>query len=124
MTRTAPSGCERALTDPAVDSLVGKNGATGLSVAFAAGTFNVNNTWRSVANLQVESQIWCRDAGAYWYNQSHLGLQTKAIPERDSRAGYVHLYHAPHIYRRRRRTTRPGVIRLISNVQGFTGDQS
>lgn len=38
-----------ALTDTAVDSLVGKNGATGLTVAFAAGTFATDNKWSATS---------------------------------------------------------------------------
>jgi len=38
-------GVPVALIDPAVDSPVGDNGQTGLTVAFAEGTFNTDNLW-------------------------------------------------------------------------------
>lgn len=109
------------LVDTATDSLVGVNGATGLSVAFAAGTFNADNSWGSTANLAVSSLIVQAGAGAFWFNRKALSPQTDKDILTDSDVIAMHLYAAPHLYRRRRGGARPGVVRIRHNVSGYTG---
>lgn len=114
-------GVAVALTDPAPDSLVGKNGKTGLSVAFASGTFNVDNTWTSKAVMKATSLIVQKGALAFWYNRQALRLQTDKDILKDNDVAAMHLYAAPHIYRRRVGGVLPGVVALKTNVRGFTG---
>jgi hypothetical protein len=114
-------GVALALTDTAVDSLVGNNGATGVSVAFAAGTFNADNKWVARANLKVTSLICQRMSGAFWYNQDALAPQPDHDTFKDSDTLALHLYHVAHLYRRRRGGARPGVIALKHNVRQFIG---
>ena len=110
-----------ALTDTAVDSLVGNNGTTGLTVAFAAGTFNVDNTWSSTANLNVSTLMLQAGAAAFWYSADHLRPKTDIDIAEDTDLFAMHLYYISHMYRRRRRGTRPGVIRLRHNVRSYIG---
>lgn len=109
-------GVAQALTDTAVDSVVGNNGATGLSVAFAAGTFNADNLWTSAAALKALSLILKPNALAFWYNRQALSLQTDKDILADARIGAMHLYRVAHRYRRAPGMSRPGVVRLIHNV--------
>lgn len=109
------------LTDTAVDSLVGNNGETGITCAFTAGTHAADNVYVSTANLCVESQIWMRDAGGFWYNEAAMSLQTDTDILEDTDIAAMHLYGVPHIYRRRRGGSRPGVLRIRTNVRGFVG---
>jgi hypothetical protein len=110
-----------ALTDTNVDSLVGVNGATGISVAFASGTFNADNLWKSKANLKVTDMILQQDAGGFWYNAAALGAQFDKDILADANITAMHLYCAPKRYRRRRNGSRPGVVAIKHNVRGFTG---
>lgn len=110
-----------ALTDPAVDSLVGMHGETGLTVAFAAGTFNADNQWNATANLLCESHIVQRGALAHWYNANALLPDTDKDILADSRIMSAHLYHVAHLYRRRRGGTRPGVVRIKHRVKNYVG---
>lgn len=118
---TAAAAATQALNDTAVDSLVGMNGKTGLTVAFAAGTFNADNTWKSKANLKVTDLIFQQDAAAFWYNANRLGLKSDEDILADTDITASHLYYAPKLYRRRRGGARPGCIALKHNVQGYTG---
>jgi hypothetical protein len=115
------SGTPVALTDTNVDSLVGINGATGISVAFASGTFNADNRWAATANLAVQSMIVQKDALAFWFNQQRLGAKTDVDIAEDTDLFAMHLYYVAHLYRRRRMGTRAGVVRLKHNVRGFVG---
>lgn len=112
-------GVPVALTDTAKDSLVGVNGATGLTVAFAAGTFNADNLWTSTASLKVMSMLLKRRALAFWYSENHLNLQTDQDIAADTSIGAMHLYGAAHRYRRLAGGTKSGVIQLVHNVTGF-----
>lgn len=114
-------GVPVALIDTAVDSLVGVNGKTGLTVAFASGTFNADNTWKAQANLKVTDMICQQDAGAFWFNASALGVKSDEDILADADITASHLYHAPKLYRRRRGGARPGVVVIKHNVRGYTG---
>ena len=113
---TAGVGVALALTDTATDSLVGNEGATGITAAFAAGTFNADNKWVSKADLKATSLILRPGALVFWYNRAALALQTDTNILKDSGIGAMHLYYAAHRYRRVRGGRRPGVIRLQHNV--------
>lgn len=109
------------LTDTAADSLVGNNGTTGISVAFAAGTFNADNQWTAKANLCVSSLILQADAAVFWYNQQRLGAKTDVDIAEDTDLFAMHLYYVAHMYRRRRMGSRPGVVRIKHNVRNYVG---
>jgi hypothetical protein len=114
-------GVPVALTDTAADSLVGMNGKTGLSVAFASGTFNADNTWKAQANLKVTDLILQQDALAFWYNQQRLGAQSDVDILADADIVAMHLYHATKLYRRRRGGSRPGCVAIKHNVKNYIG---
>lgn len=118
---TLGAGVAQALTDTAVDSLVGNNGATGLSVAFAAGTFNADNQWTSTALLKASTFMLQRGAAAFWYNAQRLGAKTDVDILEDTDIMAMHLYHAAHLYRRRRGGSRPGCIAIKTNVRDYVG---
>ncbi len=113
---TAGVGVALPLTDTATDSLVGNEGATGISAAFAAGTFDADNKWVAKANLKATSLIVRPGALVFWYNRAALALKTDTNILKDSGIGAMHLYYAAHRYRRVRGGRKPGVIRLQHNV--------
>ena len=104
------------LVDTAIDSLVGQNGATGITAAFAAGTYNADNLYTSAPQLQVRTLLLKRNAVAFWYNRAALAMQTDRDILKDTSLGAIHLYAAAIRYRRRPGGTRPGVIQIIHNV--------
>jgi hypothetical protein len=121
---TANTTVATSLEDTAVDSLVGNNGKTGVSVTFTSGDSNDlvdGEFYRSTANLCCESQIWMPGAGVYWYNEDALGLKEDEDILEDTTLGAMHLYGVAHCYRRRNGGARPGVLRLRSNVSSFVG---
>ncbi len=116
----ADDGVPVALTDTATDSLVGVNGATGVTVAFASGTFNSDNLWTARASMKVMTMLLKKRALAFWYNQRALALETdKNIRDHTNEAA-MHLYGAAHRYRRlNRSSTKAGVIQIVHNVTSF-----
>lgn len=118
---TLTTAASVALTDTATDSLVGNNGTTGLTAAFENATFAADNQWTASAKLKATSLIFQRGAMAFWYASQHLSLQTDRDILKDNDVGAMHLYHATHLYRRRRGGTKPGVVALKTNVPGFIG---
>ncbi len=118
---TAGVGVALPLVDTAVDSLVGNNGQTGLTVAFAAGTFNSDNRYSSIANLSCSTLLLQRDAAIFWYNADRLGAKTDIDIAEDTDLFAMHLYYIAHMYRRRRMGSRPGVVKITHNLRGFTG---
>lgn len=113
------SGTPVALTDTAVDSLVGVNGATGISVAFASGTFNDDNLWTATASLKTQSMLLKRNALAFWYNRNALALETDKNILKHTNFAAMHLYGGAHRYRRLNGGTKPGVVQLVHNVSGY-----
>lgn len=103
-----------ALTDTAVDSMVGVNGDTGLTAAFENATFNADNTW-TASYAKHSTLLVKKGALALWYNRDALSLQSDRDILRDSDIGATHLYYAAHRYRRARGSTKSGVIRLVHN---------
>jgi hypothetical protein len=90
-------------------------------VAFASGTFNVDNTWTSTANLKVSTLGLQRGACAFWYDGASVGLQTERDILSDADVAAIHLYYAAHRYRRRNGGKRPGVLAIKHNISGFSG---
>jgi len=113
---TLAAAAPQALTDTATDSLVGNNGSTGLTVEFAAGTFNADNTWVSKAGLKCTSLIVLPGALAFWYNRAALRVQTDRDILKDSDVAAVHLYRVAHRYRRMPGGTKPGIIKILHNT--------
>jgi hypothetical protein len=113
-------GVPLPLIDTAKDSLVGNNGATGLSAAFAAGTFAVPNTWTSKTNAKATTMILRRGALGYWYNGAALQFQTDKNILSDTDIAAMHLYGAAKRYRRSPKGNRPGVVALKHNVSSFS----
>lgn len=114
-------GVATPLIDTAKDSLVGLNGKTGISVAFAAGTFNADNLWTSTALLQATSMLLRPGALVFWYASEHLGLETDKDIMKHTDLAAMHLYGVAHRYRRARGGSYPGVTLIKHNVSGYTG---
>lgn len=110
-----------ALVDPAADSRVGFNGKTGLVATFEDATAATDNVWTATAKLKARSLIVKRAAFAFWYNRQALELLTHPDILSDSTIAAMHLYAAPHIYRRVNGGSKPGVIALDHNCSGFNG---
>jgi len=109
------------LIDTAADSMVGRNGKTGLTATFQNGTYNANNVYTSTAVLKATTLILQRGAVAFWYNRRHAGLQTDKDILKDNDVAAMHLYHVAHRYRRRVGGELPGVVAIRTNLRGFTG---
>ena len=109
------------LTDTATDSLVGVNGATGISVAFAAGTFHSTNVWTATALLKATSLLVQPGALAFWFNADALKLQFDHDITKDNDLGAMHLYYAAHLYKRRAGSNYPGVVAIKHNVENYVG---
>lgn len=107
------------LVDSAIDSLVGYNGKTGLTISYENASANVNNEWTSKASIKATSLVLCRNSLAFWFNQAGLQLQSDHDILVDSDIGAVHLYAAALRYRRKPGGTKPGVVVLQHNVGGF-----
>jgi hypothetical protein len=108
------------LVDTAVDSRVGVNGATGLQIAFAAGTFNADNLWTASTSLKARSMLLKRGALTFWYSSKHLAMETDKDIRNHTDEAAMHLYAAAHRYRRLGAgSTKPGVIHIDHNVTGF-----
>ena len=106
---------------PAPDSLVGRNGATGLTITFAAGTYNADNVYRAKANLIASSIILKKNSIAYWFNRSAMALQTDKDILRDSQLGAMHMYNTALRYRRRPGSSGGGVINMLNTSPEFNG---
>jgi hypothetical protein len=115
----ADDGVPVAIIDPAIDSRVGVNGKTGLTMAFAAGTFNTDNLWTSSTSLKVMSMLLKKRALAFWYNRRALTLETDKNIHSHSEDGAMHLYGAAHRYRRMPGGTKPGIVQIVHNTSGF-----
>lgn len=108
------------LIDTATDSLVGANGKTGITAAFASGTFNADNLYTSTASLKVMSMLLKRRALAFWYSSANLRLETFRDIFKHSDAAAMHLYGAAHRYRRvGGGGTKAGIVQISHNVSGY-----
>lgn len=112
---TMASAASLPLIDTAIDSIVGVNGATGLTATIAAGTANADNSYTASSANKFSSLLVKRNALAFWYNRSALALQTDRDILADTDIGAHHLYYAAHMYRRHRGGTTPGVCKLVHN---------
>jgi hypothetical protein len=115
----ADDGTPVPLIDTAADSLVGVNGKTGISVAFASGTFDEDNLWTADAVLQVTSLLLKRRALAFWYSSGNLSLETDKNILKHAEFAAMHLYSVAHRYKRMATGTKPGVVPIVHNVGGF-----
>lgn len=118
---TIATGASVALTDTAADSLVGNNGTTGITAAFAAGTYNADNLYTSKANIRARTVLCQRGSLAFWYNRAALTLQKDHNILNDVDTAAMHLYGCAHRYRRVRGGTKPGVLVIDHNVSTFAG---
>jgi hypothetical protein len=118
---TAGVGAPLSLIDTATDSTVGVNGATGISVAFAAGTFATDNKWTAKSNLKVSTLVLKRGAMAFYYNRNALALDTDKNIYAHTQGAAMHLYAVAHRYRRVLGGTKPGVLKITHNVSGYQG---
>lgn len=105
----------------APDSLVGRNGATGITATFAAGTYNADNVYRSKTNLLASSLILKRNSLAWWWNRAELTMQTDKDIARDSQLAAMHLYGVGHRYRRRPGGSQTGVVSMVTTQSEFDG---
>lgn len=102
------------LIDPAVDSVVGVNGKTGLTFVWEDASASIDNVW-TASYAKHNSLILRRGALAFWYNTGALSLQTDKDILVDSDIAASHLYYAAHRYKRARGGTKCGVIRIVHN---------
>lgn len=116
---TILSAASVPLIDPAADSTVGVNGRTGLTAAFEDAAAAANNTWESNAILKATSLVMQRGAMTLWYNRAAMGLETDKDILKHNDVAAMHLYRVAHLYRRRNGGSRPGVVAIKHNVQGF-----
>ena len=107
------------LTDPAIDSLIGVNGKSGLTISYENASANVDNVWTAKAAVKARTLLLRRNSLAFWYNSGALALQTDRDILADSDVGAVHLYAAALRYRRRPGGTKPGVVVIEHNVGGY-----
>lgn len=116
----ATASTSLVLTDTAVDSLVGNDGKSGVTATFS-GAYSVDDEFSSTALLKAESQIYTTGACVFWYDQAGLELLTDQDILEHTDIAAMHLYKVAHLYRRRRMGKRPGVVRIATNVSGYTG---
>lgn len=117
---TLAAGVAQPLTDTAIGSQVGVNGATGISAAFASGTFNADNLYTSTASLKVMTLLLKKRALAFWYNKQALAMKQDANIRDDSDEAAMHLYAAAHRYSHLNGSSRnSGVIQVVHNVSGY-----
>jgi hypothetical protein len=108
------------LIDTAVDSCVGNNGATGLTLAMADTAAAVDNVWTATAVLKATSLLVRPGALVYWYNRAALELLTDKDILNHSSIGAMHLYGVAHAYRRHPRGTKRGVIAIKHNTSSVS----
>lgn len=118
---TLAAAAPLALIDPNKDSIVGNNGTTGITVAFAGDFANVDNTYSAKAVLKASSLIIKRGAMAVWYNQAALAPKFDVNIRQDSQEIALHMYAAACLYRRANGGTKPGAVLVNHNLSGFTG---
>lgn len=105
------------LIDPAIDSLIGVNGKSGLTISYENASANADNVWTSKASVKVRSLLIKKAAFAFWFNREALKIQTDKDILVDSDLGALHLYAAAMRYRRRPGGTKSGVVVIEHNVR-------
>lgn len=119
---TLTSASSVPLIDTAADSLVGKGGTTGITLAIANDqSASTNNVWTAKALLKARTLLVKRNSMAFWYNANRMGLKTDENILKDTSIGAMHLYGAALRYRRCPGTTRTGVVVIEHNVSSFIG---
>lgn len=106
--------------NPTVDSIVGVNGKTGLTISIATGTAAADNTWRSVATVKATTLICARGSLAFWYNKAALEWLEESNIAADARRNAMHLYRVAVRRRRAPGLSKPGIIRIFHNVPAIT----
>jgi hypothetical protein len=114
------SAASVALLDPSADSTVGMNGDSGLTATIANAAAATDNVWTANAILKASSLILQRGAMTFWYSAANMGLETDKDILKHNDVAAMHMYHVAHRYRRRRGGTKPGVVKIVHNVPGFT----
>lgn len=112
---TTTAGASISLVDSNVITIVGKNGTTGLTVAFAAGTFNVDNTYTVPPAVKQRSLLLKRNALAFWYNAAAAAPIVDYNASNDETRFYSHLYFVAHRYTIAPGGSLPGVLVLEHN---------
>lgn len=97
------------------DSLVGVNGKTGITAVFANSSYNADNEYTSTANLKLTSLLCKPGSLAFYYDEQALMLQTDRDILDDTDVASMHLYAAPHRYRRYKGGTKSGIVRIRHN---------
>jgi len=118
---TAAANVALPLIDTAKDSLVGVNGKTGITAAFNGNFANADNKYASRTVAKATSLLCKRGSLAFWYNANAMAPKFDTNVRQDSSEIAVHMYAAPHLYRRVVGGTTQGVVALQHNVGGFTG---
>lgn len=104
------------ITDTAVVSPVGVNGATGITAAFASATFNADNTWRSIANLKVTTLVAAKGSLAFWFNRRALDMSSQPNIAADATQYAMHLYRVAVRRTLATSISKPGILRYVHNV--------
>ena len=117
---TAASGVAKACIDTNTDSLVGLNGKSGLLVAFNGNfTSATDNVFGANAAPKLNTLVIKRGACAFWYNRAQMGLETDKDILKHTDIAAMHLYAAPHRYRRVSYGTKGGVVKIVHNGPTF-----
>ncbi len=106
-----------ALVDPALDSTIGINGASGLVISYESASSASDNVWTASCSLKARTLLLKKGALAFWYNRAALALQTDKDILHDSSVAAMHLYAAAIRYRRRPGGMKPGVVVVEHNVR-------
>jgi hypothetical protein len=106
-----------SLVDPAIDSTIGVNGASGLVISYENASSTSDNVWTASCSLKARTLLLKRGALGFWYNRQALALQTDKDILQDSSVAAMHLYAAAIRYRRRPGGVKPGVVVVEHNVR-------
>ncbi len=112
---TTTAGASISLIDSNVITIVGRNGTTGLTVAFAAGTFNVDNAYTVPPAVKQRSLLLKRNALAFWYNAAAAAPIVEFNAANDETRFFSHLYFVAHRYTIAPGGSLPGVLVLEHN---------
>jgi hypothetical protein len=113
---TITSAASVELTDTAIDSVIGVNGATGITASIASGSASANNTWRSLTTVKACTLVVARGALAFWYNKAALQMLEQPNIAADATQRALHLYRVAVRRKRAANMSKPGVIRIYHNV--------
>lgn len=100
-----------SFSDPVATAATMVLGATGATIAIAAGSANVNNKWTFESAGTHTSLLCKRGSLVAWINGSP-SIDTDKNILKDSKLAAVHVYWLAHRYKRLPDSTRPGVAAL------------